>query len=246
MHLLDLTLTTPEENVALDEALLDDAEDSPQPKETLRLWESPQTFVVVGRSSRVDLEVDREACERLGIPIFRRSSGGAAVVVGPGCLMYAVVLSYELRPELRDVGSAHAFMLGRLAKGLRDEGLDVSCAGTSDLVIMDATTETTRKTSGNSLRAKRRHFLYHGTLLYEFDVSLIATCLKLPPRQPSYRLARGHSDFVANLSCPVSQLRSALRLAFPEAEPFPVWPRQRVAALVAERFSRASWNLNYP
>ena len=49
------------------------------------------------------------------IPILRRSSGGAAIVAGPGCLMYAVVLSYEARPELRDISRAHAFVLDRLA-----------------------------------------------------------------------------------------------------------------------------------
>ena len=87
MRLLDLTLPTPQENLALDEALLDWAEESDPNGELLRLWESPQPIVVVGRSSRVRQEVHQAACADCGIPILRRSSGGAAVVVGPGCLM---------------------------------------------------------------------------------------------------------------------------------------------------------------
>ena len=38
MHLLDLTLATPAENLALDEGLLELAEGSREPCEVLRLW----------------------------------------------------------------------------------------------------------------------------------------------------------------------------------------------------------------
>ncbi len=51
MELLELTLATPEENLALDEALLDEAEAAGRPSEVLRLWESILPAVVVGRSS---------------------------------------------------------------------------------------------------------------------------------------------------------------------------------------------------
>ena len=100
MRYLDLTLPTPEENLALDEALLDEAELSEGPTETLRFWEAGGEMVVVGRSSVVDDEVRVEACRRAGVPILRRASGGAAVLAGPGCLMYAAVLDCRRRPEL--------------------------------------------------------------------------------------------------------------------------------------------------
>ena len=53
MRYLDLTLPTPAENLALDEALLEAAEQSGDPGETLRVWEPDEPMVVVGRSSRV-------------------------------------------------------------------------------------------------------------------------------------------------------------------------------------------------
>ena len=49
------------------------------------------------------------------------------------------------------------------------------------------------------MRCKRDHFLYHGTLLYQFDAELIERCLAMPPRQPDYRENRGHASFVTNL-----------------------------------------------
>ena len=97
---------------------------------------------------RVHDEVNEAACRQQCIPILRRSSGGAAIVAGPGCLMYALVLSYELRPELRDISRAHSFILGRLAATvgalLADVGT-VSRAGTSDLVIERGAPRGTRR-----------------------------------------------------------------------------------------------------
>jgi lipoate-protein ligase A len=250
---LDLTLPTPAENLALDEALLDQAEHENSAAEFIRLWESPQPIVVLGRSSRWEHEVDESACSARQIPILRRSSGGAAIVAGPGCLMYAVVLSYKLRPELRDIRRAHAFALDRSAASLCGLGFPVARAGTSDLIMGNPLTDFSslrtpysglKKFSGNSLRAKRTHLLYHGTLLYSFDLALIEMCLRTPPRQPEYRGARSHADFVTNLPIGRGDLLRAVDAAWPASGQLHDWPAAQVAKLVAERFSHESWNRN--
>jgi lipoate-protein ligase A len=235
MRLLDLTLPTPEENLALDEALLDEAEASGEPRETLRLWESQRPLVVIGRSSRIEVEVRRDRCEGLRIPVLRRTSGGAAIVVGPGCLMYALVLSYRLRPSLRAIDAAHRFVLGTIAAALGRLVPGVECQGTSDLVIAG------RKFSGNSVRCKRDHMLYHGTLLYDFPLELIARLLTIPPRQPGYRQQRGHESFVTNLPLACAAIRDALATAWRATEPCPEWPRAAMARLVVERYAEREW-----
>jgi lipoate---protein ligase len=239
MQRLNLTLPTPAENVALDEALLDWAEEGSADREVLRVWESPEPLVVAGRSSRVAQEINTGFCNAQRIPIVRRSSGGAAIVAGPGCLMYAVVLSYETRPELRDISRAHAFVLDQLATAISDCGAEAARAGTSDLVLAG------RKISGNSLRAKRNHFLYHGTLLYNFDLSLIASSLLTPPRQPDYRKAREHLDFVINAPLTRQQLIEALDVAWPTTSELIDIPMARVKDLVESRFSQSTWNYGY-
>ena len=118
MELIDLTLESAAENLALDEALLEAAETEAGPAEVLRLWESPEWVAVVGRSSRVDEEVRLDECQHRGIRVLRRCSGGASVLIGPGCLLYAVVLSCELRPALRMIEEAHRFVLDRTARAL--------------------------------------------------------------------------------------------------------------------------------
>jgi lipoate-protein ligase A len=236
MRCLDLTLSTAAENLALDEALLEEAEMAGAPAETLRLWESRQPVVVIGRSSRIDAEVHVDACCELSIPVLRRASGGAAIVAGPGCLMYAVVLSYRLRPHLRVLGQAHRFVLETLAAALAPFVPGVQCCGTSDLAL------GRRKFSGNSARCRRDHFLYHGTLLYDFPLGLMDCCLAIPPRMPGYRGGRPHGGFVANLPMKGETIRRALIAAWDAHEPYGDWPAPRTAGLAAEKYSRPEWN----
>ena len=249
MQRLNLTLPTPAENVALDEALLDWADEEGGPREFLRIWESPRPMVVAGRSSRVALEINRPECDARRIPIVRRSSGGAAIVAGPGCLMYAVVLSYQARPELRDIGRAHRFVLGRIVDSLTpflERVGNPDRAGTSDLVLIDRNAGSpARKFSGNSLRAKRTHFLYHGTLLYDFDPALIEACLLMPARQPDYRGARQHLDFVTNVPLSRLQLVAAIDAAWPTTGELTEVPLSRVKDLVATRFGQHGWNFEF-
>jgi lipoate-protein ligase A len=251
MRRLDLTLPTPAENVALDDALLDWAETENPDWEFLRLWESPRPVVVVGRSTRVEQEVDSAACRKRDIAILRRSSGGASIVAGPGCLMYALVLSYQRRPELKDIRRAHANVLNRFAAALNvalaQVGI-VAHVGTSDLTFVPVTLPavTQKKFSGNSMRARRTHLLYHGTLLYNFDLPLIETCLRQPPRQPEYRAQRLHAEFVMNLPIARQALVEAVHCAWPTESEVADGPIDRVARLVAERFSRDEWNLEFP
>lgn len=239
MRYLDLTLPTPAANLALEEALLDAAEAAEGPSETLRFWELDRPTVVVGRSSRLAAEVDRHACRQLGVPVLRRVSGGAAVLAGPGCLMYSLVLSFAERPALRKVDAAHRFVLGTMAKALRPMAPEIRCQGISDLALGQ------RKCSGNSVRLKRDHLLYHGTLLYDFPLELIEQCLTMPPRQPEYRNGRSHEQFVTNLPVDAATIRQALVTAWQADEPYGDWPRQRTTELAAAKYNRAEWNEQY-
>jgi len=236
MRFLDLTLPSLAENLALDEALLDEAETSVAPLETLRVWESSTPGVVVGRSSHVHVEVRGEVCRDLRVPVLRRISGGAAVVVGPGCLMYALVLSLRRRPELRAIDTAHTHVLGTIAAALRPSVPGLAMRGTCDLALDE------KKVSGNSVRCKRDYLLYHGTLLYGSSLEMVSRLLAMPPRQPEYRNARGHDIFVTNLPLDADSLRAALRSAWDACEPCPQWPRAETERLVAEKYSQRQWN----
>jgi len=236
MQFLDLTLPSVAENLALDEALLDEAEAGGERSECLRLWEANEVAVILGRSSELAREANVDACRADNVPILRRCSGGCAVVIGPGCLMYSVVLSYEQRPYLRVLDEVHRLVLGNIKQALAGVVDGVALAGTSDV------TWEGRKISGNSLRCKRDHLLYHGTLLYEFPLEQIGRYLQMPPREPEYRAGRGHEAFVTNVRTSAGEIKSALQRSFSASDLMPEWPQQRTQQLLAERYSRPEWH----
>jgi lipoate---protein ligase len=237
MYFLDHTEADPAANIAVDEALLDWVEESQSeaPIEILRLWEPAAPIAVIGRASVMSKEVNEAVCQERGIPVLRRSSGGTAIVTGPGCLMYAAVLSLKQRPQLRMIDAAHCFALERVAKAIRECGVDARCAGTSDVMAVN------QKFSGNSLRTRREALLYHGTILLDFDLTLMECLAKDPPRQPDYREGRSHLEFVKNLGLPVEQVKQALKKAWHAEEEMIDWPKHRVHALVKERFGQREW-----
>jgi len=237
MHYLHLTLGTPEENLALEEALLDEAEDDATQTNVLRVWESTSRFVVLGSGCRFQRDVREEACRADGVPILRRASGGGTVLLGPGCLNFCVVLAYARAPALETIDGAFAFVLARVRAALGQIGLDVEQRGISDLVYQG------RKVSGSGQRRRRRNVLVHGTLLYGFDVGLIERYLPLPipKRRPAYRRDRSHREFVGNLPVDPKVLHTALRAAWDADKARGSWPVDRISCLVRERYTSRRW-----
>lgn len=226
-----------EEQLALDEALLEEAHEGRLAAPVVRTWVAGEPTVVVGSSSRIDDEVDRAACRQLGCRILRRPSGGLTVVLGPGCLMWSVVV--PLAGPAPAIERIHAAVLDPLAAALSATGRPVVRRGSSDLALVTA--DGDRKVSGNALRVRRGGVLYHGTLLDAFDLELVGRMLRHPPREPAYRGGRSHGSFLANLALGRAALDAAVQRAFGAAAPLAAWPAARVAALVEERYARSEW-----
>jgi lipoate-protein ligase A len=264
MKYLDLTLPSVAENLALDEALLLQAE-AGQGDEVLRFWEWSSLAVILGAGGRLADDVDETACRADDVPIFRRSSGGGTVLLGPGCLCYTLVLSYDRDPALREIHSSFRFILSRIRDALAEERgsriedrgstqdpgsssmLDprssifdprssgLSLAGVSDLAVGG------RKCSGNSQQRKRRYLLHHGTILYAFDTQRVDRYLRMPARQPDYRRQRKHSEFLAYLPADCDGLKSKLIAAWKANSMTSAWPQDAVRQLVEAKYARPEW-----
>ena len=124
--------------------------------------------------------------------MLHRASGGGAVVVGPGCLNFALVLSLVRRPRLADVERSYEWLLGRLAGVL---GMSDITVRSTDLAVHG------RKFTGHAQRRLRGALLHHGVLLYDsddFDLGLVDALLPEPSRRPAWRGDRTHREFLTN------------------------------------------------
>jgi lipoate-protein ligase A len=242
------TFHTPEENLAADEALLEDAEASEPGAggEVLRLWESPRHFVTLGYTNKIEDEADTRTCAALGVPILRRASGGGTVLQGPRCWNYALILSIENRPEIATISGANCWIMRRQARAIQQvlaSPVDrVEVAGHTDLAING------RKFSGNAQKRKRRCTLFHGTfLLRGFDVALLERTLKMPARRPDYRAARPHADFVHTLDASPDAIARALASTWGTQGTMSLgqFPHGRMQTLIKERYARREWNKKF-
>ncbi|HMP83354.1 MAG TPA: lipoate--protein ligase family protein [Verrucomicrobiota bacterium] len=239
MKILDLTLPSPAENLACEEALLDMAETA-HGGQVLRFWESHSYFVVVGYANKVATEVHRAACDARRVPILRRCSGGGTVLQGPGCLNYALILKIADGGPLSTITSANKIIMERNRSAM--ETLlqrPVHVSGHTDLSVDGL------KFSGNSQRRRKHHLLFHGTILLNFKLGLVSELLAMPSKQPDYRADRSHGEFIVNIGMDAESVKAALCRAWRATSPLTVLPQSQIQRLVAERYDRDDWNFKF-
>ncbi|HEX4262734.1 MAG TPA: lipoate--protein ligase family protein [Verrucomicrobiae bacterium] len=274
MTLLDLTFSTPAENLACDEALLDFFENNGGDG-ALRFWAPENYFVVVGYANHVQKEVNVAECESENVPIFRRCSGGGTVLQGPGCLNYSLIMRIEENGPLRSITSANQFIMERNRAAIQSsssrreeapiqgsESLVASAAtikirGCSDITLDPrplgapkrseggSTLDPALKFSGNAQRRKKQFLLFHGTFLLQFDIPLIDKFLRMPSKEPDYREGRSHGNFLTNLDLPAEAVKRALREAWGAQVPLEVVPHDEIALLARDKYVTKEWNFKF-
>jgi lipoate---protein ligase len=237
MKHLDLTLASPAENLACDEALLDACEENGG-EEILRFWEARETFVVGGYANKVATEVNVAACKAKRIPIFRRCSGGGTVLQGAGCLNYSLILKTVKNSPLASISSANKFIMERNRSAIETllPESKISVNGHTDLAMNDL------KFSGNSQRRKKHFLLFHGTFLLNFDLTLVGEFLRMPSLQPDYRASRSHDNFLVNLNLAASKVKSALKKVWNTTDELKNFQLLEIQKLAAQKYSTDEWN----
>jgi len=202
MIIFDKSYETPELNLAVDEFLLNEVNIGHYSGGICRTWESPNLFVVLGLSKKIEDDVNYDSCKRDGIPILKRCSGGGTVLQGPGCFNYSFILPMTYARELESLTNTTSYILNIVKKTLSKTIKSIELKGISDLTINDI------KFSGNAQRRLKNAVLFHGTILYNFDLGLISEYLKEPPVQPEYRKKRSHKSFIQNININIEQLKT--------------------------------------
>ena len=234
----DRTYSDLASNLALDEALLLEAESDPSFGPILRIWEPERLAIVLGASGRLHDDVHVALCRTDGVEIGRRSSGGGTVLIGPGTLNVTVILPANAKPEYKHVDTSQVAVLETIAKSLRAQGRDVRVEGSGDLTLQG------RKFSGSAQRRLRSWFMIHATILNTAPITPIIRYTKIPARQPAYRAGRPHENFLTRLELPRESLVQAIREAWRVcAVPSEVSPALDLAArdLATSRFGHPEW-----
>jgi lipoate-protein ligase A len=236
----DLTLSSPAQNLACDEALLDFCDEGGSAEGLLRFWEPAEYSVVVGYANKVAEEVRVEYCRSEGIPILRRCSGGGTVLQGSGCLNYSLIVRIDAAGPFSTITGTNEFILKRHQAALATLlNTAVEMQGHTDLALGGL------KFSGNAQRRKRHFLIFHGCFLLGLDIGRVEKALRMPSKQPEYRAERSHREFLVNLRVAPKALKAALLEAWDAAAPFTDVPRERIRLLTSGKYETDAWNFKF-
>jgi lipoate-protein ligase A len=246
-RLLDTGFRSAAQNMALDRVILESRAQGRCP-DTLRFLQFARPSVLVGYHQQTDQEVRLDFCQRQGMEVNRRITGGGAILFEPSHIGWEIVASRE-DPFFRGSPEQVARLISEIfCQAIREEfGLPFSFRPRNDIEIRG------RKISGTGGTAEGKAFLFQGTLLVDLDIWQMLRALRVPmeklkahevdslmERVTTMRRELGFIPDAARIKEAVARgFASALGVGFQVAGLTP-WEQARLEALLPQ-FSSSSW-----
>ncbi|NOZ31209.1 MAG: lipoate--protein ligase family protein [Crenarchaeota archaeon] len=146
--------------------------------------------VIVGRMSREGIDYSCSAAKRIGIPVYRRFTGGGAVYHDEGVLSITLI-----GEKVNGIDEVYSIGTSLIVDLLEELGLDARVANEGDIVVGDC------KVSGSAAHLSRDRFLYHATLIIDSNLAHVHELT--PPRVD--RIRAGEVDPVKYNPCPLTK-----------------------------------------
>ncbi len=191
-RLLDTGIRPIAENMALDQVILT-ARSQDQVPDTLRFLQFSPHCVTVGYHQDIDLEVEQEYCRQHGIEINRRITGGGNLYLDAGQLGWEIFAVKGLPGIPQRLEELYGRICEGVVRGLYKLGVKARFRPKNDIEVNG------RKISGSGGTEAGNAFLYHGTLLTDFDVDTMLRCLKLPVQKLEDKQVRSFKQRVTCL-----------------------------------------------
>lgn len=159
-------------NMAMDKVLLTSRSKNWSGNTLLFLEFAP--CALVGYHQSVELEIEEAYCREHAIEINRRITGGGSGYMPEGALGWAVFAGKDTPGIPKDPNDMYARLCESVVAGLSRLGVDATFRPKNDIEVNG------RKISGTGGTALDGAFLFHGSLLTDFDVDTMMQCLKHP------------------------------------------------------------------
>lgn len=242
-------------NMAIDEAILGARLQNRVPN-TLRFYCWKPSAVSIGKFQNTDNEVLLENCEKHGVDVVRRITGGGTVYHDEEDeITYSAVISKK-DLETEDITAVYAKIYSGIAEAVRSLGI-VADFDEGNAKTCPNLTVKGRKISGSAQSHKKDVVLQHGTLLINVDLEKMFTFLRVPwaktcmevvnvakGRITSIRRELGKNVSIAEVqNVLIEGFRKALNVEFVDGELTP-YERALADKLCKEKYSTTDWNLH--
>lgn len=225
-------------NMALDEAMLLEAQEDEGWVPSLRFFSWTPSCVTIGYFQCLREEVDVSKCAELGIDFVRRQTGGGAVFHDTELTYSFITRSY---PD--NILESYTSICGAILSGLKTIGVEGQFVPLNDLIVGG------KKFSGNAQTRKKGVLLQHGTILLDVDVEKMFSLLLVPNEKIRDKMIASVKERVTGIGKSFDEVAEALKTGFSET-----FQAELIASLLSERekietetiasekYGNAKWN----
>lgn len=183
MKFLVLKTKDPYLNLAIEEYLFLGSED-----DIFMLWQNEPT-VVIGKNQNAYAEINMDFIEENRIHIARRITGGGAVYHDLGNLNYTFISSNKAKE-----GIDFEYFTRPIIEALASVGVNAELSGRNDLIANG------KKISGNAQYTANGRTLHHGTLLFDSDLDVLSSALKVDEEKIKAKGIKSTRSRVTNIN----------------------------------------------
>ncbi len=242
-------------NMAIDEAILQ-ARVAEKVPNTLRLYRWNPSAVSIGRNQQAEDWVYLENCQKLGVDVVRRCSGGGTVYHDfEGEVTYSVTAKVSDLGSTGDVTSVYFKIYEAVTDALRLLGVPADFNG-GDAKNCPNLAVGGKKISGSSQNLSRGYVLQHGTLLRSVDIDRMFQLLRLKDASctqaadiarskiTSVQAELGHKMSPDTLANALKQgFKAILKIQLEESQLTP-YEQELAEILYEDKYSTKEWTLS--
>ncbi len=186
--------------MALDQALMSTVEGSIP---VLRLYGWKPSAVSIGYFQSLEEEVDVKKCNKLGIDVVRRITGGGAVLHE-----HELTYSFITKDYPADIMESYELICEPVVMCLRDLGFGAKFSPLNDIIVNN------KKVSGNAQTRRNNVLLQHGTILLDVDVEKMFSVLKVHSEKMKDKIIQDVKSRVTGLKKTFDEVSSSLQKSF--------------------------------
>jgi lipoate---protein ligase len=229
-------------NMAIDEALAESVKKNNVP--IIRFYKWLPSAVSIGYFQSLNENVNVLECDKKGITIVRRRTGGGTVYhSNSGEITYSVIGPVDMFPK--NIIKSYELICGWVIKGLNELGIKSEFSPINDIVV------NSKKISGNAQTRRNKILLQHGTILHDVNVKKMFSLLKVSDEKMKDKLIKVVEERVTSVlnfkKITSTKTYEALLTGFTEGKTYDILlvtddELDRAEQLVKLRYSTKDWN----
>jgi lipoate-protein ligase A len=235
-RLINTDLADPYYVTAADEAITIHREKNQVPN-TLHFYRRNQPTISLGRSRKIQNDVNTDYCTNHNITLLRRTTGGGTIYTDPGCLIYSLIFNKKDAPftSLQDTFKHICFSLITALYALQ---IPTQYKPPNDVLLNG------KKISGAGLIKKNNTILIHGTLLISTNLTTMHHSLNhKPTKTPVTTLTQQLPDPppIPDIQHNITNQISQLFKTYLSPSTLTLEEKALIAKLIQTRYQQQNW-----